>query len=57
MGEVPGISEVSGHWGEEGDDEGHEGKVKITLDVASSKFYKDRKYDLDLKNLSLDPSR
>ena len=56
MGKVPGISEVSGHWGEE-EDEGYEGKVKITLDVASSKFYKDSKYDLDLKNLSLDPSK
>jgi len=48
MGEVPGISEVSGIWGEEREDEGYEGKIKITLDVASSKFYKDSKYDLDI---------
>jgi len=58
MGEVPGISEVSGHWGEEeGEDEGYEGKVKIMLDVASSKFYKASKYDLDFMNLSLDPHK
>jgi enolase len=29
---------------------GYEGKVKIALDVASSEFYKDGKYDLDFKN-------
>lgn len=29
---------------------GYEGKVKILLDVASSEFYKDGKYDLDFKN-------
>ena len=46
ISKVPGICEVSGHWGEEGEDEGYEGKVKITLDVASSEFYKDSKYDL-----------
>lgn len=28
---------------------GHEGKVTIALDVASSEFYKDGKYDLDFK--------
>merc|ERR1712093_357136 len=29
---------------------GYEGKVKIALDVASSEFYKEGKYDLDFKN-------
>jgi enolase len=28
---------------------GHEGKITIALDVASSEFYKDGKYDLDFK--------
>ena len=28
---------------------GYEGKIKIALDVASSEFYKDGKYDLDFK--------
>ena len=36
MGKVLGISEVSGHWGEEEEEEeGYEGNIKITLDVAS----------------------
>jgi len=29
---------------------GHDGKVKIAMDVAASEFYKDGKYDLDFKN-------
>ena len=36
---------------------GYEGKVKIALDVASSEFYKDGKYDLDFKNENSDPSK
>jgi enolase len=36
---------------------GYEGKVKIALDVASSEFYKDGKYDLDFKNPSSDSSK
>ena len=36
---------------------GYEGKVKIALDVASSEFYKDGKYDLDFKNPNSDPSK
>ncbi|KAI5451632.1 phosphopyruvate hydratase [Naganishia albida] len=36
---------------------GHEGKVTIALDVASSEFYKDGKYDLDFKNPNSDPSK
>merc|ERR1712137_1055506 len=36
---------------------GYEGKVKIALDVASSEFYKDGKYDLDFKNPKSDPSK
>lgn len=36
---------------------GYEGKVKIALDVASSEFYKDGKYDLDFKNPDSDKSK
>lgn len=36
---------------------GYEGKVNISLDVASSEFYKDGKYDLDFKNPNSDPSK
>jgi enolase len=36
---------------------GFEGKIKIALDVASSEFYKDGKYDLDFKNPNSDPSK
>ncbi|GHJ88916.1 hypothetical protein NliqN6_5318 [Naganishia liquefaciens] len=35
---------------------GHEGKITIALDVASSEFYKEGKYDLDFKNPNSDPS-
>ena len=31
---------------------GHTGKVNIAMDVASSEFYKDGKYDLDFKTLT-----
>lgn len=34
---------------------GHEGKVMIGLDSASSEFYKNGKYDLDFKNSKSDP--
>jgi enolase len=36
---------------------GYEGKISIALDVASSEFYKDGKYDLDFKNPESDPSK
>jgi enolase len=36
---------------------GYEGKIKIALDVASSEFYKDGKYDLDFKNPNSDPAK
>lgn len=36
---------------------GYEGKVKIAMDVASSEFYKDGKYDLDFKNPDSDKSK
>ncbi|WFD18837.1 phosphopyruvate hydratase [Malassezia caprae] len=36
---------------------GYEGRVNISLDVASSEFYKDGKYDLDFKNPESDPSK
>ncbi|KAI4527917.1 Enolase, C-terminal TIM barrel domain-containing protein [Schizophyllum commune] len=36
---------------------GYEGKIKIALDVASSEFYKDGKYDLDFKNPNSDASK
>ncbi|CEQ41816.1 SPOSA6832_03578 [Sporobolomyces salmonicolor] len=36
---------------------GYTGKVQIGLDVASSEFYKDGKYDLDFKNPNSDPSK
>ena len=36
---------------------GYEGRVHISLDVASSEFYKDGKYDLDFKNPNSDPSK
>jgi len=36
---------------------GYEGKIKIALDVASSEFYKDGKYDLDFKNPNSDPTK
>lgn len=34
-----------------------EDTVKIAMDVASSEFYKDGKYDLDFKNPNSDPSK
>lgn len=36
---------------------GYEGRVGIALDVASSEFYKDGKYDLDFKNPDSDKSK
>lgn len=36
---------------------GYEGKIKIALDVASSEFYKNGKYDLDFKNPNSDPQK
>jgi enolase len=36
---------------------GYEGKIKIALDVASSEFYKDGKYDLHFKDPNSDPSK
>lgn len=36
---------------------GYTGKVEIALDVASSEFFKDGKYDLDFKNPDSDPSK
>lgn len=36
---------------------GYEGKIKLALDVASSEFYKDGKYDLDFKNPKSDKSK
>ena len=36
---------------------GHEGKIQIALDAASSEFYKDGKYDLDFKNSESDKSK
>lgn len=36
---------------------GYTGKIQIGLDVASSEFYKDGKYDLDFKNPNSDPSK
>lgn len=36
---------------------GYEGKIKIGLDVASSEFYKEEKYDLDFKNANSDPTK
>lgn len=36
---------------------GYTGKIHIALDVASSEFYKDGKYDLDFKNPESDPSK
>ncbi|CCK70343.1 phosphopyruvate hydratase ENO2 KNAG_0E00750 [Huiozyma naganishii CBS 8797] len=36
---------------------GHDGKVEIGLDCASSEFFKDGKYDLDFKNPESDPSK
>ncbi|GAA5941502.1 uncharacterized protein JCM15063_006121 [Sporobolomyces koalae] len=36
---------------------GYTGKVQIGLDVASSEFYKEGKYDLDFKNPNSDPSK
>ncbi|KAG8832614.1 hypothetical protein FRC17_001016 [Serendipita sp. 399] len=36
---------------------GYEGKIKIGLDVASSEFYKEGKYDLDFKNANSDPTK
>ncbi|ODV63296.1 enolase I, a phosphopyruvate hydratase that catalyzes the conversion of 2-phosphoglycerate to phosph [Ascoidea rubescens DSM 1968] len=36
---------------------GYKGKISIALDVASSEFYKDGKYDLDFKNPDSDPSK
>ena len=39
------------------DKAGYKGKVGIALDVASSEFYKDGKYDLDFKNPDSDKSK
>jgi enolase len=36
---------------------GYTGKISIALDVASSEFYKDGKYDLDFKNPNSDASK
>jgi enolase len=36
---------------------GYEGKIHIALDVASSEFYKEGKYDLDFKNPNSDPTK
>lgn len=36
---------------------GYTGKINIGLDVASSEFYKEGKYDLDFKNPKSDPSK
>ncbi|BGP54510.1 phosphopyruvate hydratase [Rhodotorula sphaerocarpa] len=36
---------------------GYTGKIQIGLDVASSEFYKDGKYDLDFKNPNSDSSK
>lgn len=36
---------------------GYEGRMNISLDVASSEFYKDGKYDLDFKNPNSDSSK
>ncbi|CAI4064089.1 hypothetical protein SKDZ_08G2200 [Saccharomyces kudriavzevii ZP591] len=36
---------------------GHDGKVQIGLDCASSEFFKDGKYDLDFKNPESDKSK
>ncbi|CDF88841.1 Enolase 1 [Zygosaccharomyces bailii] len=36
---------------------GHDGKIKIGMDCASSEFYKDGKYDLDFKNPKSDASK
>ncbi|CCF56739.1 hypothetical protein KAFR_0B04430 [Kazachstania africana CBS 2517] len=36
---------------------GHDGKVKIGLDCASSEFFRDGKYDLDFKNPNSDKSK
>lgn len=36
---------------------GYTGKVNIAMDVASSEFYKDGKYDLDFKNPNSDASK
>lgn len=36
---------------------GYTGKVGIALDVASSEFYHDNKYDLDFKNPKSDPTK
>lgn len=36
---------------------GYTGKVSIALDVASSEFFKEGKYDLDFKNPNSDPSK
>ncbi|CAI4064092.1 phosphopyruvate hydratase ENO2 SKDI_08G2200 [Saccharomyces kudriavzevii IFO 1802] len=36
---------------------GHDGKVQIGLDCASSEFFKDGKYDLDFKNPDSDKSK
>jgi enolase len=39
------------------DKAGYTGKIKITMDPASSEFYKDGKYDLDFKNPDSDKSK
>ncbi|KAK0519097.1 phosphopyruvate hydratase [Tilletia horrida] len=36
---------------------GYTGRTHISLDVASSEFYKEGKYDLDFKNPNSDPSK
>ena len=35
---------------------GYTGKIVIGMDVASSEFFKDGKYDLDFKNPKSDPA-
>jgi len=36
---------------------GYTGQIKIAMDVASSEFYREGKYDLDFKNPDSDPSK
>ncbi|OLL23829.1 Enolase, partial [Neolecta irregularis DAH-3] len=36
---------------------GYTGQIKIAMDVASSEFYKEGKYDLDFKNLDSDKTK
>lgn len=39
------------------EDAGYKGRMNIAMDVASSEFYKDGKYDLDFKNPDSDKSK